>query len=96
MEQRPGGEDVSRLDVWEERARQRHNLGRGQEVGFGGGSVPGLFRAGQGGQCSRVGVAERAGEDEAEEARRPTVQSHCEDLGLSEMGSPVGGSGAEG
>lgn len=40
-------------------------------------------------------VAERAGEDKAKEARRLTVQSHCNDFGFSEVGSAMRGLGAE-
>lgn len=80
MEQRLRGEEVSHLDVWEELVK-----------GSGWGSESYLFKAEQGQSNWVAVVAERAGEDKAKEARRLTVQSHCNDLGFSEMGSAMWG-----
>lgn len=63
--------------------------------GPGWGSESGLFKAEQGQSSWVAVVAERAGEDKAKEVRRLAVQSHCNDLGFSEMGSAMWGLGAE-
>lgn len=84
---RDSDEEVSHLDVWEERTRHRHKLVQGPW----GRNVSGLFKEQQGGQDSWVRVVKRAGEDKVKEASRQIVQSHCDDLGFSEMGSTTGG-----